>query len=485
MERIARVRDAAAGHLRTLASNPLIANIIVGADALRSALPALEGGEAAGSVSLDSIPRLAALLGLHPAYTSHLLEGLVASVGGVDNTLARAASSALVDALHTASLSNKPLLPTSQHASSSTDTQQECGSQQSVSRGHRHLASDVAHQFLCLWQRHAKSSRLATPLLRCADLLVTKTDILRVQLAPPASQHTLSPATAPTPASASPAAEQHTTSSAAGAEEACGTAASKPDSSPNNSVVPPEQTAVAKARTETSLEAASPPVVCSASPALPSSDPSTSTEWFAHGLIQLARSETRMCTDVGRLLDAASLLCHLLATGEPGRTSALQGLLLLLVSKFPKVRRHTAEQLYLQLLTLTPEEEDAEVERSHGVSAVEDGKSTAVGTAAAASGVEGGVVREGGAVVGDSVVVVEARGVCLTEAVLDAAADVLLCTTWDGDIDATKVARDELAKMLRVQLPKMRAAAAAGRAGAQRDENSSYQSLIDDFARFR
>ncbi|MEW5308920.1 MAG: hypothetical protein WDW38_000840 [Sanguina aurantia] len=533
VERIARVREAAAGHLRTLATDPHTAAIIPGSATLRSALPAPEeGGDAAGSVSLDSIPRLAALLGTHPAYTTHLLEGLVASIGGVDNTLAKAASSALVDVLHTASIreasshvrirgtSPTPIstLPPTAVASARGGNavpgmpdvgirmpERSAAGPSSVphvgGRAQGASCADVAEQFLCLWRRHARSARLATPLLRCADLLATKTDILhRSQLAPPPtassspppSQHAPSPAADPATGAPSTSAVRYTLDPGpACAGEACGRDAPEPTPAAQTDAGVlsaaalgatdgpslAKRTAAAAAAQPGTLLPPATAAICAAAAATAAetSRDSASREWFAHGLIQLTRGEIRMCTDVGRLLDAASLLCHLLPTGEPGRSSALQGLMLLLVSKFPKVRRHTAEQLYLQLLTLTPQEEELETGEVHAASD-------------AAAGVDGkGAAGVGGVAAGAEAAAAVARGVCMTEAVLDAAADVLLCTTWDGDIVAAKVARDELAGMLRVQLPKMRAAAVAGggKAAGQKDENSSYQSLIDDFARFR
>ncbi len=60
---------------------------------------------------------------------------------------------------------------------------------------------------------------------------------------------------------------------------------------------------------------------------------------------------------------------------------------------------------------------------------------------------------------------------------------------WDGSADAAKAARDQLAQVMGVEVAAAkkppagaRLKAAAARPGA-RDENASYQSLIDDFAR--
>lgn len=100
-----------------------------------------------------------------------------------------------------------------------------------------------------------------------------------------------------------------------------------------------------------------------------------------------------------------------------------------------QVRRHAAEQLYLALLALEPSE---------------------------TGGPEGGVDAEAA----------------------EAAQDVVLTTTWDGDLEAAKAARDALAGHLQVKVPAMKTmGAGAGAKKAAKDEYASYQSLLDDFAR--
>lgn len=58
---------------------------------------------------------------------------------------------------------------------------------------------------------------------------------------------------------------------------------------------------------------------------------------FPASLVGYARAATRQCNDLPRLLDAACLLCHLLAYPNPCRLSAYQGVLVLLANKYPKV----------------------------------------------------------------------------------------------------------------------------------------------------
>jgi hypothetical protein len=106
------------------------------------------------------------------------------------------------------------------------------------------------------------------------------------------------------------------------------------------------------------------------------------------------------------------------------------------------VRRHVAEQLYITLLSMEPEQ-------LQGMPS-DDGAPTAAP--------------------------------CSNDA--EAAQELLLETCWDGGLDEARAARDKLAELLRVPAPsmKVRAGGGGGRA-AVRDENESYAALLDDFAR--
>ena len=322
------------------------------------------------AASLEAVPRLARLL-LVPQYTGPLLEGIVASVGGVDASLARVASGALVDVV----------------AGRSSAGEQQLQRQQ--------LLEKVAGCMLEMWGRHAKTARMAGPLMRCADLLATRApELLEVHVA------------------------ADDAASAAGPAGAAGDAIGAPVSASAASI-------------------------------------STAKVPFPDRLVALVRAETRQCTDVPRLLDASALLCHLLPCGNPCQASAVAGLLVLLVNRYPTVRRHTAEQLYLQLLSMEPDQ------------------------------LLGGLVAAAEPGMGAP----EPPG-CMSAEDLERVQELLLGTSWDGDLDAAKAARDVLAGLLRVPVPAMKAAAAgaggaavaaAGR--AVRDENASYGALLADVSR--
>lgn len=94
LERIARLRESALINLQAVLQQPTAAAAVPGAAAIAAALPG-DSAELAGVASLACVARLAALLQL-PWYRPAVLEGLVASIGGVDASLAKEASSALL-----------------------------------------------------------------------------------------------------------------------------------------------------------------------------------------------------------------------------------------------------------------------------------------------------------------------------------------------------------------------------------------------------
>jgi hypothetical protein len=94
LERIARLRESALINLQTILRQPAAAAAVPGAAAIAAALPG-DAAELAGVASLACVPRLGALLQL-PWYRRPVLEGLVASIGGVDASLSKEASAALL-----------------------------------------------------------------------------------------------------------------------------------------------------------------------------------------------------------------------------------------------------------------------------------------------------------------------------------------------------------------------------------------------------
>jgi hypothetical protein len=117
-----------------------------------------------------------------------------------------------------------------------------------------------------------------------------------------------------------------------------------------------------------------------------------------------------------------------------------------------QVRRHMAEQLYLQMLAVQAEagvDEAPEQQQQQQQSVF-------------------------GAVPADD---------------LEAALDVLLISPWDGPLDQARAGREELAGHLHIEMKTRRVAKASEGKGAAAElapnaaEHESYQSLLDDAAR--
>eukprot|EP00955_Chlamydomonas_euryale_P040586 351761-Chlamydomonas_euryale.AAC.1 len=294
VERIMRVRDAASRHLADLVADPDLAAHVPARAALSASLP-LPGGVGAGgcedddtgggldagvasgdsayvdaaSGSLERLPLLVALLPV-PQYTAPLLEGLVASVGGVDASLSRAASKALVDVVVSAGTVPQADQPPGGGGNGSGGGGGRTELEPTVAVHGWPLLPRLACALLEVWGRHARSPRMAGPLLRTAELLATRTSLMDACVVPP----------------------QHAALDGGGSGDGGDGAGGAP----------------------------------------PGPQP------LPQLLVPLARTETRGCSDVQRLVSAASLLCVLLKYSNPCHASAAQGLLVLLISRLPKVR---------------------------------------------------------------------------------------------------------------------------------------------------
>ncbi|KAK9814241.1 hypothetical protein WJX72_002759 [[Myrmecia] bisecta] len=308
VERIARLREAAGRHLKTLLEvQPGLEGIPA-----RSALEAAVLLEDVGSfATLEALPRLA-LLVVQEDYREAVLEGLAASIGGLDASLTRSASAALVQVL--------------------TAT--------SPDGGQSSLLAAVASCLLAIWAHHARSPRMANPLLRTLDLLYSQTPLATLQ--------------------------------------------------PGSSDIPER-------------------------------------------VLDLVKAEVRQCRDIPRLCAAVNVLNHLAALPDPVRSAALQALLTLLLNNFPKVRKYTAEQLYVRVLSL------------EGDPSIDDAQA-------------------------------------------DSLLDLLTETAWDGPLEVIRAARASLYAPLgltqaAVPVRQPKAIGGADVRVARADENASYQSLIDNVER--
>jgi hypothetical protein len=138
-----------------------------------------------------------------------------------------------------------------------------------------------------------------------------------------------------------------------------------------------------------------------------------------------------------------------------------------------QVRRHTAEQLYLQLLARQAELEEEEEEEG-ACDGQEEPQNPSTTPPTAGLGTPG-------------VPAVHRADVDTLEAVLD----TLLVTAWDGPVEEARAGRQQLADALGVEIKAKPVAGArrgpGGAAGAAGygayTDNMNYQSLLDDAAR--
>lgn len=146
LERIARLRESALINLHTLLQQPAAAAAVPGAAAIAAALPA-DAAELAGVASLACVSRLGALL-LLPWYRSAVLQGLAASIGGVDAALAKEASAALL-----AQVGGREGSGSSSSNSASAEAGTETGGLVAAAAGSGELRGSVAELLLQLWKQ--------------------------------------------------------------------------------------------------------------------------------------------------------------------------------------------------------------------------------------------------------------------------------------------------------------------------------------------
>jgi hypothetical protein len=190
-------------------------------------------------------------------------------------------------------------------------------------------------------------------------------------------------------------------------------------------------------------------------PAYPASPAPVASE-LADGL----RSELKGSRDVAKLCLGVQALCHLAALGpgpaapgtmmaaaaaesdstpESARVSAMQGVLALMVNRYPRVRRVAAEQMYVLLLGLSDDEDNAESTAGAGNDALEG-----------------------------------------TGADTHAAIDLLSETKWDAELTVVKPERNKLYALLGLKPPASASTLAKGPGARVKlvDENESYAALV-------
>lgn len=167
---------------------------------------------------------------------------------------------------------------------------------------------------------------------------------------------------------------------------------------------------------------------------------------FASKLADGVRAELKGSRDIAKLCLGLQALCHLAALGptpapeapapeapapESARVSAMQGVLALMVNRYPRVRRVAAEQLYVVLLGLS---DDLQASDENGS----------------------------------------------TETEVEAAIELLSETRWDAELTAVKPERNKLYPLLGLTPPASASILAKGPGARVKvlDENESYAALV-------
>lgn len=80
---------------------------------------------------------------------------------------------------------------------------------------------------------------------------------------------------------------------------------------------------------------------------------------FSQSLLPRLKAEVSGCKDVKKLMAVLMVLGHLVVLADATRPSVLSSMMLLLGHRFPRVRKATAEQLYLRLMELEDMSDDS------------------------------------------------------------------------------------------------------------------------------
>ena len=169
---------------------------------------------------------------------------------------------------------------------------------------------------------------------------------------------------------------------------------------------------------------------------------------FAHKLLHAVRTELNKSTDIGKIRLCIEILVSLLTFDDPVRPASLKSLLMLVGHRFPKVRKHAADLLYLQLISdanavgITPSEVEV-----RGLNGEENAP--------------------------------QKCGLTPSTEKYDKACDLLLTTVWDGnDLLAARAQREELASAFGMSIAA--APIAPVRKAEASDELTSYSALVRD-----
>lgn len=182
---------------------------------------------------------------------------------------------------------------------------------------------------------------------------------------------------------------------------------------------------------------------------------------FAGNVYTLVHGESQTTNDVVKLIKIIDVLTLLLLYNEPTRNNALKALVVLLGHKYPRVRKYTSEQLYLQFLS-----------DRHSI-----GKSNK--EIAAVTNKENSVSPPSPPFVAAD----DVSGFVRNQDAYDRCVDILATTVWDSTVTIAREKRLELCSIMELDMKKKEVSDTSGKQVSKKvnnDELDSYAYLVRD-----
>ena len=176
----------------------------------------------------------------------------------------------------------------------------------------------------------------------------------------------------------------------------------------------------------------------------------------AQQLLELSYSEFKSSTNVVKIRLCVDMFLQLLLYCEPVRGKAYKYMVICLGHKYPRVRKYAADQLYVQLLS-----------DRVGVGKVTSDSLDAAAVEVLAQGKSDNSVRV-------------VSGLAPSQAVLEAAQELLVTTAWDGPVTEARGARQKYCDMVGLVMGKKASDPSQGKENKpkRQDELDSYAALV-------
>ena len=182
---------------------------------------------------------------------------------------------------------------------------------------------------------------------------------------------------------------------------------------------------------------------------------------FAGMVYTLVHGESQTTNDVVKLIKIIDVLTLLLSYNEPTRNNALKALVVLLGHKYPRVRKYTSEQLYLQFLS----DRHAIGKSNKEIMTVTNKENTMLPPTP------------------PFVISDDTRGFVTSQEGYDRCVDILATTVWDSTVTVAREKRLELCSIMELDMKKKEVADPSGKQVSKKvtnDELDSYAYLVRD-----